>query len=60
MTTYAKQAANFNWNLWELFRELQREGLPVPRIAARFGTSPCKVRQHLENGERLSGWRDKS
>lgn len=56
--TYNEEAARFNWGLWELYRELQRnEQLSVARIASRFGHKPCRVRQHLEDGDRLSAWR---
>ena len=55
--TYTDQAARFDWHRWELYRELQRQGESVPRIAARFGRTPCEVRRCLEDGARLENWR---
>ena len=45
--TYTEQAAMFDWHRWELYRELQRHGESVPRIASRFGRTPCETTAHL-------------
>ena len=57
MTTYRAQADRFDWKRWDLYRELQDQVVSVPRIAARFGRTPCEVRRFLEEGARLEAWR---
>lgn len=59
MSTFAEQAATFDWRAYDIYCELWQNGEAntIETIAGQWNKSPCDVRRTIDDGDRLAEWR---